>query len=495
MPSLSVPTTSALPANHRIPATSPSVFKALQRLARPSLISVVLHWLHDDVQEICPPYLRPESDEEDEQDLYPACSNLKRLRELYRLMQERNGGKREVVDRVLEGDWRHGITLYQLALIDMQYLYDHPTSQKWTALKIIRLSSDDVEDGDRPKEQKSMTLPRLHPATFLQNLRKEAPPDVKAYYNIDRHGRLPLTILRMFIMESPYNTERVFSASSRATLDSSKHFYVAFPDNSPYVYVSLTTSTGAKTPRGSRSIRQTILEGIPKAFSRPRERYGLESTNLSAKNLEALVERRGGLRTNAAGGGWGVYADGNKNDTPLNHSLSADGDNSGESETDVEPRTFGLKRKPDEVRAIVKRRKLLAKGRFGNSGLIDDGKGIEQFDVRIQDPFFSDRAASPVQDEHRSSDQAEKGSKGRRSTIDQALAHEAMDLDEDEDTAWRPEVTVSFHGSHVFAGIRQWVESGAIKAEKMPGWMTGEEGVSIGVVRDGRIKGFKGSRV
>jgi central kinetochore subunit Mis15/CHL4 len=54
-------------------------------------------------------------------------------------------------------------------------------------------------------------------------------------------------------------------------------------------------------------------------------------------------------------------------------------------------------------------------------------------------------------------------------------------------------VRLTFHGSHVFAGIRQLVECGIVDGERMPGWMTGEEGVTIGAVRNGRIRGHKGS--
>ena len=58
---------------------------------------------------------------------------------------------------------------------------------------------------------------------------------------------------------------------------------------------------------------------------------------------------------------------------------------------------------------------------------------------------------------------------------------------------WRPRVRLTFHGPHVFAGLRQLAEAGIVDAERMPGWMTGEEGVTIGAVRDGRIRGHKGS--
>ena len=51
---------------------------------------------------------------------------------------------------------------------------------------------------------------------------------------------------------------------------------------------------------------------------------------------------------------------------------------------------------------------------------------------------------------------------------------------------------IAFTGTHVFAGIRQLVEEGIIDGEKMPGWMTGEAAVTIGAVREGRIRAKDG---
>jgi central kinetochore subunit Mis15/CHL4 len=94
------------------------------------------------------------------------------------------------------------------------------------------------------------------------------------------------------------------------------------------------------------------------------------------------------------------------------------------------------------------------------------------------------------------------GRGGRKSRVDAALAKVAGEDEEEDDDqedehaqSWRPQVRLTFHGPHVFAGIRQLVECGIIDGERMPGWMTGEEGVTIGAVRNGRIRGYKGSGV
>jgi len=481
MASISVPTSSALRHAQLIPATHPAVFKTLHRLSRPSLLSLVLDWLDERNQENTGPYLLSQNDADDAQDTYPPVTSLHALREIYTDLQAKKGSKRDVVDRIIEGDWRDGISLYQLAMADMQYLYDHPASQKWTALKIVRLNPSE--------DKKPPSIPRFHPATFLQNLQREVLPDVKAHYNLDRHSTLPLTILRIFILESPYNTTLALQSRQKA-FDSSKTFYVAFPDCSPYVYVSLAAPTIPGATADNKSFRKLMLEGIPKAFSKPRERYKLESTSLSARNLDALVEQRGGGRTNAAGGGWSVYvSDSKATANPLNLQQPTP-EASVPEEGPEEPTSLGMKRKRVSDASVLKRRKLLATSRFGSTGLPNDGKGIERLDIQIQDTFPS---KTPVEEEDiwnpDPSPTSNQHKKGRRSTIN----FERHDDEEVQTDGWRPDVRITFQGQHVFAGIRKLVEEGVVDGEKMPGWMTGEEGVSIGVVKEGRIRGFKGS--
>ncbi|KAH8589951.1 centromere protein Chl4/mis15/CENP-N [Bisporella sp. PMI_857] len=471
---ISIPTTTSLSPAQIVPANHPAVAKALYRLARPSLLSLCLDWLDERNQTVTAPYLLSEDEEVDEQDLYPPSASLKELQELYTELQAQRGSKRDVVERVMEGDWRTGLTLYQLAMIDMQYLYDHPVSQKWTAMKIVPLSSD--FSSSPPPEKAKKAIPRFHPATFLQNLQKEVLPDVKAHFNLDRHSSLPLWILRIYIIDSPYNTSLALSSSATKTLtfDASKTIFVAFPDASPFVYVSLTNSSLEAGKPGSRaeskSLKKLVVEGIPKAMSKPRERYTLEPTNLSARNLDALCRARGGGRTNAASGGWGVYAeDQNEKDNPLNLARSEEEPSPALEEVDrnVTKLPLGMKRKHVDTEDAITHRKKIAQGRFGKSARSDDGNGIERLDIRLEDPYprRDARAAAEGDDEEEA----------------------------EEDDEWRPDIRVTFHGTHVFAGLRSLVEEGIIDGTRMPGWMTGEEGVSVGVVRDGRIRGYKGS--
>ena len=200
---LSIPTSTALPPSQLLESTHPIAIKTLQRLSRSSLVSLALDWLSNQNQEngLTTPYLTLSDSEDDGHDLYPPAHSLEELRETYTELQLRKGSKRDVLDRILEGDWRDGISLYQLAMADMQYLYDHPTSQKWSALKLVRLEPE-IQHAKRT----TRLIPRFHPPTFLRNLQKEVLPDVKAHYNLDRYEKLGLMILRVFIVDSPYNT-------------------------------------------------------------------------------------------------------------------------------------------------------------------------------------------------------------------------------------------------------------------------------------------------
>lgn len=525
MARVSVPTTARLPSTLRLDPANPTVLKVLSRLSRPSLLTLVLDWLDDVNAPICAPYLRSQEggddnndDDVDPSDLYPPLSSLPALRDLYADMQTRKGSKRELLDRVLEGDWRHGLTLYQLSMADLQYLYDHPTSQKWSAYRVVPLKTPtprQAAEDDHPlrPDAESLVVPRFHPSTFLASLQAQVLPDVKAHYNFDRPRDMPLLLLRIFVMDSPYNTG--LATTTTTAFEASRTIYVAFPDGSPYVYLSRPQTVGPAAAGEARSLRALVAEGIPKALSRPRERFGLLPTSMTTRNLQALLHVRGSGRHNTAGGGWGVYADEKKKDSPLDTTLPSpplsEADEGGRPGGERERKSLTKRlASPDALRdeRRVKRARLVAQARFGDSAKVNDGKGVERVDIVIDDPFpeGSDAPAEDVEDSGNDAPAARpRGGAGRRNTMDEAFSRareqddgggeNSDDGDEGGERTWRPSVKLTFHGSHVFAGIRQLVEAGIISGEEMPGWLTGEEGVTIGAVRHGRIRGHKGSGI
>ncbi|KAK0747269.1 kinetochore protein CHL4 like-domain-containing protein [Apiosordaria backusii] len=164
-----------------------------------------------------------------------------------------------------------------------------------------------------------------------------------------------------------------------------------------------------------------------------------------------LVEHQGVGRTNYTGGGWTVYTGEKKREAPLDLVLPSprlppDSGKGGVRDGQgvkgaVKRAAVGMSEAERREERAVKGARLVAQARFGGTAMVGDGKGEE-----------------------------DRGLEG-----------------------WQPHVRLTFHGSHVFAGIRQLVECGIIDGERMPGWMTREEGVTIGSVWSGRIRGHKGS--
>lgn len=193
-----------------------------------------------------------------------------------------------------------------------------------------------------------------------------------------------------------------------------------------------------------------------------------------------MLALRGSGRGNAAAGGWSIFADGSVESTPLDRSASARPPKRKLSDDDDEDnRARSNNGQDQQQRQLEKRRNLVAKGRFGNSGMEGDGKGLERLEIRIEDPIPTTRnLASNI-----SEPLAERDA--NRTRVSNTEAERAVDGDDGP----RPQIRLTFNGTHVFAGIRKLVEMGIIDGEKMPGWMTGEAGVSVGVVRNGRIMG------
>ncbi|KAH8892015.1 CHL4-domain-containing protein [Thozetella sp. PMI_491] len=521
MAGLSIPTGAQLPSHLRIECTNRIVQKSLARLSRSSLLTLAISWTSASTSDLSAPrllkhHLRErrgldvasddEEDYEDEfgEDAFLPARSLGRLRGIYQAMAGRKGPKSEVLGRITECDWLHGITLYQLAMADFQYLNECPLALKWAAYRVVPLKPQaddaDVED-EAEADLESLALPIFHPQSFLQTLQTQVLPDVKVHYCFDRHGSLPVTLLRILVLDSPYNTTLALQdADGRAgSFDSSRSIYVAFPDSSPHVYISKAQTNVMFQPGDAKTLHNLIIEGIPKALSRPREHFTLKPTNLSTKNLAELVDRRGPNRTNRAGGGWSFYSDKMQHLSPLVTVLPTP-PLSDESSDSRKPRGASRKRalspgsRQDE--RLAKQAKLIARARFGDSNKLDDGKGVERVDIALQDPFpdtngAEDRDAEPregVSQVRRPSRKA-----GRRSDVEVALERGREAVEEEgggeSDESWKPEIRLTFHGVHVFAGIRRLVEQGIVDGERMPGWMTGQEGVTVGVVRSGRIRG------
>ena len=493
-----VPDYKNIPHSHRLPTTHREVQRTFSKLSRQSLVSLAHQWLAKKNRDFCRPYLLAdrETDEEEEDELYTPAQSYDELQEIYKELAARKGGKREIQDRILEGDWRAGVSMYQLATAEIQYLLDHPSSLRWTAKRLARIPNAKSVSLDMEVTNDSEHLPRFQAQTFMANLARELSPLMKAHYLLIRIKTMPMTILRVYIHDSPYSTEASLATDSGGA-DSAKSVLFIWPNGSPFVYSSIANHFGQVISDDGRHLRDVVQQAIPKAFSRPSARYQLASTNFTTKSLDALLAYRGPGKSNAASGGWSIFQDHNFSQNALDFITSQKDDSrlkashSGKDTTGAAAKAGPGQPKrtlDDKETSEAKRRREVAAGRFGSSAQPNDGQGLERVEVRIDDPFphvptlteQADGDASHISDQSTSHNR-----RGRPSLLDRSL-DEIEELEAGD--AWVPDVRVVFQGSHVFAGVRQLVEQGIVDGEKMPGWMTGEAGVTIGAVKEGRIR-------
>ncbi|KAJ6000825.1 hypothetical protein N7481_001234 [Penicillium waksmanii] len=493
------PTTASLPNNLRIPSTTPSLSKTLGKLSRPALLDLAISWLGDRNVESFPPYLQPSdtNNHDNEETLpYPAAETLAEVREAYIDLRDRRGGKQEIIERILEGDWRHGITLRQLAMADLRYMDDRPASLRWTAMELVRLNDDGTSKSKRTRdtisiasEDWSANIPRIQAASFVKSLHAEIAPLIKAHYHLSRSSTLPLTFLRIFIIDSPYQTPR---QQPEIFTDATRIIYIAFPDSCPYFYTSsITSSNASDSSSGSgslatdpRTLQRLVREAIPKALSRPHQRFTLKPTALAAKNLQTLLTLRGPGRSTSSNGVFSIFADAALEGSPLDprpsntvlaeehmrgresvSSMHDDKENHthGHNDASKSARPANKKRPSGSGTAAMtdgalspdsKKRRLAVESRFGTVGCSVTPAPLDRLDIRL---------------------------------LDTPVAEGNADADADRNAAnLAPAVSLTFTGSDVIGGIRKLAELGVVDPERMPSWMTGEDAVSTAFVRGGK---------
>lgn len=447
--------------------------KSLSRLSRATLIDLALHWIEN--HSSCAPYLASnrtvaESDEEDY--LFPAATSLYELRSIWKTLQveEDAGSKQHVIDRILDGDWRRGLSLYQHATIDFAQLSTNESALRWSALRLVSLdtsltASAAVSEAPPAKKRKTThetqaSYPTVSPQSFLKTLKSSLSPLLKSTYHLTTlsiAGK-PLPVLRLYLSPTAAFAPRGASIprSARHATDGGRVMYIALPRSSPYIYVSLAGATASATmgpaaPRKAKmdvtSMKRLVIEAIPKALSRPHERWALESTKLTTRSLGTMCELRGSGRPGTAGGAFACFHahDEGKvamDPSPVDVAASAypspppdEFDDEGEENPMFfpEPPVDGAEA---EQRAQRKRKAELD-ARFGPEAHTKRAK-LDRVTAKIED------VCQPRGEE--------------RSLVDAAP------------------LSVTFGGQNVHAGLRALAELGVLDVSKMPGWMAGEEG-------------------
>ncbi|KAK5366421.1 chromosome loss-related protein [Exophiala xenobiotica] len=430
---------------------APALAKALNRLSRDSLVDLATKWLSDG--RTSTPYLVNnrrlfEADEEDY--LYTPAQSIEELRTIYeKLRKDVNlGSKRDIVDRIVDGDWRRGLSLHQHATLDFAYLEQNDTALRWTALRLVSPGSPENSlsedcDSQPPKKKRRIShgkdetrYPQISAQSFVSALKAEISPLVKAHYHLHKmtspHN---LHILRLHILPNSTFGGRRSNIPRRAkhATDAGRVMYIALPDSCPYVYVSLSGASGSsergKGTRDSKgrvmakvdmaAMKKTVMEAIPKALSRPQQRWALDSTKLNARSLRSILELRGNQKPGSGGGAYSKFA-------------GKDGV--------IQINQIDVPAAQEEGR----QRQSAVQRRFGSM----EGQHHAALD-RVHVKF-------------------NKAIQGDERIITEASGPETSD------------VAMTFTGTDVFRGVKQLAELGPnyVDLDKLPAWMTGELGLS-----------------
>ena len=495
---------------------SSALVKTLSRLSRSQLIDLALHWI--DNPSTCAPYLASnrtaaEGDEEDY--LFPPARSVRELRAIYKnlLLDEDSKGassKTYVIDRIIDGDWRRGLSLYQHATIDFAHLSAHDTALRWQALRLVPLehntasvstTSDDQPPSKKRKTSHSSTVqplyPTVSPSTFLQTLRAQITPLIKAHYQLTTlSAPYNLPILRLYLTPNkPFNPHRSnIPRSARHAVDGGRCIYIALPQSSAHIYISVSgaspapsTAAGAKAAQDRKvditNMKRLIIEAIPKALSRRHERWALESTKLNTRSLRTICALRGGLqRPGTVGGAFAGF---------FSNASDASQDKDGNLKLESGP-------EPSPVDILA---------RLPGAAAGDDIDSTEDEESQEENPMFFPEATTTSKPS-RSSTKANaklacrfgpgthfEPDQTHRAKLDRLTAR-VIDVfhragEQERATVDCAPVTINFAGGDIVAGLRMLAALGfsktnegekALDLDAMPGWMAGEEARSSVIV-------------
>ncbi|EEB09488.1 kinetochore protein Mis15 [Schizosaccharomyces japonicus yFS275] len=203
--------------------------------------------------------------------------------------------------------------------------------------------------------------------------------------------------------------------------------YLAILESSVHLLHSLLTDA---SDVGHRLFQQCLIRALQRFHSA----YRIQKLSLTAKSLETMYTLLGAHRHAGALGSWRVYADNTVDTTPLDNQPSA------------LATAIALKRKTTAEE--------IADVRFGNT----NDRPLDRFLVALENDCIPDNELNV-------------GDKIHNAPL-----------------AFRPKITVQFQGPNVFQGLKELSSQGVLDVQRMPSFMTGEDGRSIIRVVNGNVQ-------
>lgn len=429
--------------NTYVPVLSKKILASvISRLPKSSVVALLLLW----------PQLKNTQPQLPKDAIISQKEYSRQIRQEAKHMKHQKSTKSQIIDKILYDFWAGGLNLLQLAQIDCQLIVDNPNAYFW-----VLSSVKDAWDKETPIS--------LDPPSFLKKMAQHLSDIFMCYIYVCTHPEMPLVIIRIQVFDLlPGNlTGRIRNRAERPHITSHKPYFLAIPMNSPHIIHS----------PGNDVVSEVVLQVVESSLpcdSRNFLRLERSKSQKAVRSLESMHILKGSSRFANCMGAWAPYADGVADISPL---AKLD-------EHAVVKGPLALQ----ECDTEEHRREKLANIRFKGSSsgqlvsdrLYDQAKPLKQ-KKRHNDDIDDRRSRIKSDNKYRSIAPIRYA----EFEIQEPLG------DEDDDLS---HVVVKLVGNDVFAGLHELSvqnKADVVDPETLPGWLTGEEGLSCGVVKNGQF--------
>lgn len=386
-----------------------------------------------------------------------------RVREEAKQMKENptKWNKSRIIDRILFEHWVGGLNLLQLAQVDCQLIVDNPNAYFWILSTVKDAWGHEV-------------CLSLNPLAFLNRLALQLSNIFMSYIYVCTHPTFPLVLIRIQVFDLLPGRSLAATRLEKPHITSHKPHFLAIPMNSPHLIHSPSNDL----------VSEVVLQVVESCLEQtPKQPLHLETpkTQKAVRSLESMQILKGNSRFSNSLGAWAPYADGVADISPLasfdKHSAVPQVVETNEACTTEEEKTKKL--------ANV-RFKGTTSGEYQSERMFDHPLPVKK--ARRDNPLDADGEDENVR-RFRADLKNEFRSIAPIRYAQYNIQEEIVPGQPNED---RSNVVLKLVGTDVFAGLHELSvklneEKSVVNLKKLPGWLTGEEGTSCGVVRDGKF--------
>lgn len=385
--------------------------------------------------------------------------NLKQLSEELEKLRRKAVPRRVLASKILLEYWPHGLCLYQLAQIDCYLLVYKPKQYTWLA--------STAWNAKHEKQVLHIEFDR-----FASNLRQDLQKFYLSNIHTFKHPELSLMICRIQLFDhSKSSIEKEAHSHDSPNSDQNGKFasrapyYVAFPLNAPYIIHS---------PE-SDSYSQLILQSIERTVSYRKPIILEPCETQPIKSLNSMYILFGVSRFSSSLGSWASYGETSFEVSPLGDVEShqsirgkrvlidnVEDDSSDDSSVE-----------PEVKRSRLDKSMMRFKGSkygFEKSGLTKIGK------IKDHSYALDSVITLPAQ--------SENSTRSRYASLVPVEKVEFI-LKKDYQSGEEVSIKFKFDGNDVFGGLHELCDTRQIDINKLPGWLTGENGADSGEIVNG----------